>query len=85
VHASPSYLAHNGTGPPPTTGWIVPHLKELLRIVGTKTEPVTHIDLLGVGFRDSEYTYLDDWGIPSGGDWYVALPIRIHLDLTFCV
>lgn len=64
------YLAHNGTGRPPSTGWVIPRLKQLIRVVGTQEKPVHDVELLGVGIRDSEYTYLDEWGIPSGGDWY---------------
>ena len=67
------YLRPNATGaetaPPPATGWVVPQLKQLLRVTGTKAAPVTNVTIRGVGFRDSAYTYLDEWGIPSGGDW----------------
>ena len=28
------YLAYNGTGAPPSEGWVVPQLKELIRIEG---------------------------------------------------
>jgi hypothetical protein len=63
------YLAYNGTGTPPADGWVVPTLKQLLRVVGTQQQPVTDVSLLGLSFRDAAYTYLDEWGIPSGGDW----------------
>ena len=29
----------------------------------------TSVTIRGLGFRDSQYTYLDEWGIPAGGDW----------------
>ena len=59
---------------------MVPQLKQLLRVVGSElghqsgapgsgSGTVDNVKILGVGFRDSAYTYLDEWGIPSGGDW----------------
>ena len=54
---------------PASDGWVVPRLKRLLRIVGSAAAPVRNITVRGVGFRDTTYTYLDDWGVPSGGDW----------------
>ena len=30
---------------------------------------VKDLSVLGIGMRDTVYTYLDEWGIPSGGDW----------------
>jgi len=48
----------------------VPHLKELIRIVGEGPhEAASDITMRGIEFRDAAATYLDDWGIPSGGDW----------------
>ena len=64
-----SSSAADSQAPPPTEGWVVPQLKQLLRVVGTPTAPVKNVTVRGVGFRDSAYTYLDEWGIPSGGDW----------------
>ena len=39
-------------------------LTELIRIRNS-----TDIQIKGLGFRDTAATYLDDWGVPSGGDW----------------
>eukprot|EP00658_Telonema_sp_P-2_P049871 TRINITY_DN3795_c0_g1_i19.p1 TRINITY_DN3795_c0_g1~~TRINITY_DN3795_c0_g1_i19.p1 ORF type:complete len:842 (-),score=152.99 TRINITY_DN3795_c0_g1_i19:108-2633(-) len=67
------YLVHNssdGADKPRADGWIVPTLKQLVRVVGESSDrPVQGISIQGVGFRDSAYTYMDEWGIPSGGDW----------------
>ena len=50
------YLAHNGTGAPPATGWVVPRLKSLLRVVGKgESDPVKGVQIKGVGFRDAAY------------------------------
>ena len=31
--------------------------------------PAKDITLRGLGFRDARKTYMDPWGVPSGGDW----------------
>ena len=62
----------NGTDVDPSKlgiRWIVPQLRQLVRIVGSGPAPVANVSLVGVGLRDAAYTYLDAWGVPSGGDW----------------
>ena len=63
------FLYHNGTGSPGEANvtWLVPGLKQLVRVVGSQAQPVRNVSLLGLGLRDAAYTYLDDWGVPSGG------------------
>ena len=39
---------------------------------GAGSGTVDNVKILGVGFRDSAYTYLDEWGIPSGGENQLA-------------
>ena len=66
------YLWHNATvgTPPPTDGSIsATQTKWLFNITGTHAAPVANISLLGIGLRDTAYTYMDPHGIPSGGDW----------------
>lgn len=66
------YLWHNASSgiPPPVDGSIViPETKWLFNITGSQAVPVTGISLIGLGFRDTAYTYMDPHGIPSGGDW----------------
>ena len=47
------------SSPPPATGWVVPQLKQLLRVVGASAAaPVHNVTIAGVGFRDSVYTYV---------------------------
>jgi hypothetical protein len=31
--------------------------------------PVTDVSILGLGLRDTAYTYMDPHSLPSGGDW----------------
>jgi hypothetical protein len=40
--------------------------------VGSRKQPVTDVTVRGLGFRDSRYTYMEPWGVPSGGDCIVA-------------
>ena len=72
------HLFHNescfGKGSTPNdVAWIVPQLKTLLRVGGQGAypggAPTVGVKLRGLNFRDSPYTYMDEWGVPSGGDW----------------
>ena len=66
------YLWHNetpGTPPPSTLVWTPPANKHLFNVTGTMANPVKGVSLLGLGFRDTAYTYMDPHSIPSGGDW----------------
>ena len=52
--------------------FVVPRLATLLEVRGGATRGAAKskgVTIRGVGFRDTRYTYLDAWGIPSGGDW----------------
>lgn len=40
-------------------------LPELIRI----EDNTTNVSITGIGFRDTSPTYMDKWGVPSGGDW----------------
>jgi len=48
---------------------VVPRLKTLVHVKGTSASPVANVSIRGVGFRDSAKTYMEQWGVPSGGDW----------------
>ena len=62
-------LVHNGTGPPPTEGVVVPTLATLLELRGTQATPVTNVSVLGLTFTATRPTYFDPRANPSGGDW----------------
>ena len=71
------YYYPNATGPPPTTV-VVPRLATLLSIEGDQTldlaqglkeGSVQNIKLQGVTFTHSLTTFLDEYEVPSGGDW----------------
>merc|ERR1719201_1903496 len=44
-------------------------LKTFISIQGTQASPVRGVRLLGLGFRDTALSYLDNHSMPSGGDW----------------
>lgn len=46
----------------------VPHLKQLITIKGTQKEPVVNVSILGIGMKDTAYTYMDPHEMVSGGD-----------------
>lgn len=64
-------LHHNASGSPAdgNVSFVVPQLKQLVRVIGSQAQPVVGVSLKGLGVRDAAPTYLDAWGVPSGGDW----------------
>lgn len=74
------YLFPNGTVDSiDTSNLVVPVLKRLIEIKGTQAAPATNVALHGLSFRydkrslteadrrrDAAYTYMDEWGAPSG-------------------
>ena len=66
------FLFFNATPgvPPPADGsLVVPQTRHLFNITGTMAAPVTDVSIVGLGLRDTAYTYMDPHSIPSGGDW----------------
>ena len=76
------YNASAGTVPPADTPYVVTQLKTLIKIVGTQDNPVKGVNISGVNFRDTRYTYLDPHGMPSGGDWGLQRMGAIYLEGT---
>eukprot|EP01116_Phalansterium_solitarium_P023012 TRINITY_DN785_c0_g1_i1.p1 TRINITY_DN785_c0_g1~~TRINITY_DN785_c0_g1_i1.p1 ORF type:complete len:881 (-),score=338.00 TRINITY_DN785_c0_g1_i1:265-2871(-) len=68
------YFAFNGTGTPPSDGSVaaVPDLQVLFNISGSQQAQIHDVSFLGIGFRDSAYSYFEAHTIPSGGDWALA-------------
>ncbi len=63
------YLYHNGTGAPPADDVVVPKLRTLLNLTGTRWAPVKNVTHSGISYRATRYTYMDPHGVPSAGDW----------------
>jgi len=47
----------------------VTQLRQLVEFTGSKQRPVTHIKLVGFRFTQTETTYMDEYEVPSTGDW----------------
>lgn len=81
------YLFYNATPgtPPPSDGSIhftPPGNKHLFNITGTQANPVRDVSIIGLGLRDTAYTYMDPHGIPSGGDWTLERSAVVFLEGT---
>ena len=66
------YLYWNGTAgtpPPSSVQFVATRLKRMITIIGTKEAPVEGVTIRGLGIRDAAATFMDPWGVPSGGDW----------------
>lgn len=57
-------------------------LKTLIKFEGTKDNPIQGVHLSGIGFRDAAKTYMNQWGVPSGGDWALFKGGALHLEGT---
>ena len=61
------YIPNASTAP--TTGFVATKLKKLFSIEGSQENPVKNVSIQGLILRDAAYTYMDQHGLPSGGDW----------------
>ena len=77
------FLCYNGTGAPPDDlQFVATNLPRLIELVGTADDPVRDVAITGVGLRDTSYTYMDPWGVPSGGDWSLHRGAAVFLEGT---
>ena len=60
-------LWYNASGSPNDLQWVVPQLKQLVAVKGSMGAPVEDVSLVGIGLSHSAHTYMDEWGVPSGG------------------
>ena len=79
------YFWNNATAgvPPPSDGsLVVPQTKWLFNITGTMAAPARDISIIGIGMRDTAYTYMDPHSLPSGGDWSLERSAVVFLEGT---
>eukprot|EP01084_Bolivina_argentea_P030674 56800_1 len=77
------YFYNNNTNGIDTIKFEVTNLKVIMNYTGqSMTNPVKNVEIRGITFRDTEYTYLDAHGMPSGGDWALQRTGAIYLDNT---
>jgi hypothetical protein len=63
------FFIPNGTNAQPPARVVASHLQTLVRIKGNQSSPVQRITISGVGWRDAAPTFMERFGVPSGGDW----------------
>lgn len=74
------FLDHNGTGPP-NKPLLAHSLKMLVKVDGTRLEPVHGLTFRGLTFTATAPTYLDPtWDTPSGGDWALNWGGALHVE-----
>ena len=75
------YVFYNKTGAPPSDWSLwVPQLEVFFNVSGTMSAPVTDITFAGIAYRDQRKSLLDDWLVPSGGDWALRRAGALHLE-----
>ena len=77
------YFWHNASAgtPPPSDGSLkVTQTKGLINMTGTMAAPVMDVSIIGVGFRDTAYTYMVSEG-EGVGDLCVE-PMSSHLRVS---
>jgi hypothetical protein len=66
--------------PPPTSLVLVsPQLEILFNLSGSADAPVADVTFAGIDFRDQRDGFLEDWIVPSGGDWGLRRAGALHL------
>ena len=67
------YFYPNGTtvGKPPNSNLVIGNLSTLFQFGGNSGDdnPLFNVTLSSLSFRDSRSTYMERWGVPSGGGW----------------
>lgn len=63
------YYNDSSSPPPADLQFVVPQLQEMIGVRGTQQAPVRNITIQGLNIRDAAATYMEPWGVPSGGDW----------------
>jgi uncharacterized protein (UPF0303 family) len=52
----------------PTGEFAATGAKVLINVTGNQARPVANISITGLIIRDTSYTYMDEHGLPSGGE-----------------
>ena len=80
------YYVNNGTDNINELVFEITNLKVLMNFTGNMSNPVENVDIRGMTFKDTQYTYLDKdvYGMPSGGDWGLVCKVYlIDKDVVF--
>jgi hypothetical protein len=74
------FYFNNGTGAPANIEFEATNFKVLVNATGTMANPVKNQVIAELIFRDTQYTYLDPHGMPSGGDWGLERSGALYLE-----
>ncbi|GBG34530.1 Hypothetical Protein FCC1311_107542 [Hondaea fermentalgiana] len=70
----------SSAGAPSAPGTVeIPTVRTLVEATGDQANPVTDLHILGLGFRDTRLTYLDNHTMVSGGDWGLSTLAAVML------
>jgi hypothetical protein len=58
---------------------VSPQLEILFNLSGSADAPVADVTFAGIDFRDQRDGFLEDWIVPSGGDWGLRRAAALHL------
>jgi hypothetical protein len=72
----------SGSPPPASLELVAASLEVFFNMTGTSAAPVSDIVFAGLGFRDQRDAMLDDWMVPSGGDWALRRAAAIFAEGT---
>ena len=64
--------------PPPSLVLVSPQLEVLFNLSGSAEAPVEDVTFAGLDFRDQRDGFLEDWIVPSGGDWGLRRAGALH-------
>ena len=71
--------------PPPSDGLVAPVVQRLFSIEGTPAAPARDIRLSSLVFRHAAPTFMNQYTVPSGGDYTVARTAAVTLNGTMNV
>eukprot|EP01084_Bolivina_argentea_P212574 361296_1 len=65
------YYPNTTIGTPPNINLIIGNLSTLFQFGGNygANNPLFNVTISSLSFRDTRYTYMERWGVPSGGGW----------------
>eukprot|EP01062_Namystynia_karyoxenos_P055927 TRINITY_DN46934_c0_g1_i1.p1 TRINITY_DN46934_c0_g1~~TRINITY_DN46934_c0_g1_i1.p1 ORF type:complete len:941 (+),score=254.23 TRINITY_DN46934_c0_g1_i1:75-2825(+) len=73
------YYFPNGTGPPAET-LVAAQGESALRVFGSRRDPVTDISVTGITFAHTDATYMQEFMVPSSGDFAVHRGGAVHVE-----
>jgi len=78
------YFSNNTKASPPALNTLFEstNIRTLIHVQGSPEEPVMNLKISGITFKDTNYTYMDPHGVPSGGDWAMQRTAALFFEGT---